>query len=156
MWKSPVRCPSQRNRTGGPAGNKNSHSITWGAHQNLLQHEKWLDWDSNPDPSGTAPDALPLSYQVLQGIAMWPDSPFCHAPWIHHIRSSADPHSGTALPGPITYCSIKSDQTGTQTQTLLELHQMLYHWAIRSSRVLQCDRIPHSVKTDPLWSETKE
>ena len=28
------------------------------------------DWGSNPDPSGTAPDALPLSYQVLQGIAM--------------------------------------------------------------------------------------
>jgi len=24
----------------------------------------------NPDPSGTAPDALLLSYQVLQGIAM--------------------------------------------------------------------------------------
>ena len=24
----------------------------------------------NPDPSGTAPDALPLSYQVLQCIAM--------------------------------------------------------------------------------------
>ena len=42
----------------------------------LLQHEKWLDWDLNPDPSETAPDALPLSYQVLQGIAMWPDSLF--------------------------------------------------------------------------------
>ena len=50
------------------------------------------------------------------------------------------------LVGPITYCSMKSDQTGTQTQTLLELYQMLYHWAIRSSRVSQCDRIPHSVK----------
>jgi len=24
---------------------------------------------------------------------------------------------------------------------------MLYHWAIRSSRVSQCDRIPHSVIT---------
>ena len=43
------------------------------------------------------------------------------------------------------YCSMKSDRTGTRTQTLLELHQMLYHWAIRSSRVSQCDRIPHSV-----------
>ena len=42
----------------------------------LLQHEKWPDRGSNPDPSGTAPDALPLSYQVLQGIAMWLDSPF--------------------------------------------------------------------------------
>ena len=40
---------------------------------------------------------------------------------------------------------MKSDRTGAQTQTLLELHQMLYHWAIRSSRVSQCDRIPHSV-----------
>ena len=77
---------------------------------------------------------------------MWPDSPFHHAPWIHHIRSSTDLHSSTVLPGPITYCSMKSDQTGAQTQTLLELHQMLYHWAIRSSRVSQCDRIPHFVK----------
>ena len=42
----------------------------------VLQHKKWLDQGSNPDPSGTVPDALPLSYQVLQGIAMWPDSPF--------------------------------------------------------------------------------
>ena len=25
------------------------------------------------------------------------------------------------------YCSMKSDQTRAQTQTLLELHQMLYH-----------------------------
>ena len=46
-----------------------------------------------------------------------------------------------------TYCSMKSDRTGTRTQTPLELHQMLYHWAIRSSRVSQCDRIPHSVNT---------
>ena len=51
----------------------------------------------------------------------------------------------TKSPNPALYCSMKSDRTGTQTQTLLELHQMLYHWAIRSSRVLQCDRIPHSV-----------
>ena len=43
------------------------------------------------------------------------------------------------------YYSMKSDQTRAQTQTLLELHQMLYHWAIRSSRVLQYDQIPHSV-----------
>ena len=75
--------------------------------------------------------------------------PFCtpfNAPWICHIRSSTDPHSGTVLPGPIIYCSMKSDRTGAQTQTLLELHQMLYHWAIRSSKVLQCDWIPHSIK----------
>ena len=43
------------------------------------------------------------------------------------------------------YCNMKSDRTGAQTQTLIELHQMLYHWAIRLSRVSQCDRIPHSV-----------
>ena len=45
----------------------------------------------------------------------------------------------------LRYRSMKSDRTGARTQTLLELHQMLYHWAIRSSRVSQCDRIPHSV-----------
>ena len=44
------------------------------------------------------------------------------------------------------YCSMKSNQTRTRTQTLLELYQMLYHWAIRSFRVLQCDQIPYSVK----------
>ena len=27
----------------------------------------------------------------------------------------------------ILYCSMKSDRTGTRTQTPLELHQMLYH-----------------------------
>jgi len=43
-----------------------------------------------------------LSYQVYQGIAMWPDSPFRHALWIRHIRSSADPNSSTVLPEPIT------------------------------------------------------
>ena len=58
-------------------------SRLWLENMGLLQHEKWPDRGSNPDPSGTAPDALPLSYQVLQGIAMWPDSPFCQG----HIRS---------------------------------------------------------------------
>ena len=81
--------PGYRNVTGFPILsrplNPSHQIICWsaqrhcaaGAH-NLLQHEKWPDRGSNPDPSGTAPDALPLSYQVLQGIAMWPDSPFRH------------------------------------------------------------------------------
>ena len=80
--------PGYRNVTGFPIPsrplNPSHQIICWSAQQhcaarthNLLQHEKWPDQGSNPDPSGTAPDALPLSYQVLQGIAIWPDSPFC-------------------------------------------------------------------------------
>ena len=45
------------------------------------------------------------------------------------------------------YYPLLSLPPGARTHTLLELHQMLYHWAIRSSRVSQCDRIPHSVIT---------
>ena len=53
-----------------------SYYQPWSDNEWLLQHEKWPDQDSNPDPSGTAPDALPLRYQVLQDITMWPDSLF--------------------------------------------------------------------------------
>ena len=39
-----------------------SYYQPWSDNEWLLQHEKWPDQDSNQDPSGTAPDALPLSY----------------------------------------------------------------------------------------------
>jgi len=56
MWKSPVRYPSQRNRTGGPAGNKNSHSITQSVMAKNRSASKLIYCDqkqrSNKEPQG--------------------------------------------------------------------------------------------------------
>jgi len=51
-----VRCPSQKNRTGGPAGNKNSHSITQSVMAKNRSASKLIYCDqkqrSNKEPQG--------------------------------------------------------------------------------------------------------
>jgi len=54
MWKSLVRCPSQKNRTDGLAGNKNSHGITQSVMAKNKSTSKLIHYDqkqkSNKEP----------------------------------------------------------------------------------------------------------
>jgi len=56
MWKSLERCLSQENRTGGPAGNKNSHGITQSVMAKNRSTSKLIHYDqkqkSNKEPQG--------------------------------------------------------------------------------------------------------
>jgi len=56
MWKSLERCPSQRNRTSGLVGNKNSHDITRSVITKNKSIVKLIYYDqkqrSNKEPQG--------------------------------------------------------------------------------------------------------
>jgi len=56
MWKSPERCPSQRNRTSSLVGNKNSHGITQLVMAKNRSTSKLIHYNqkqrSNKEPQG--------------------------------------------------------------------------------------------------------
>ena len=66
-------------------------------------------------------------WQILLEYLRWTKSFLSQRKAAIYMNRAREKMSNVENRIPQGYCSMKSDRTGAQTQTLLELHQMLYH-----------------------------
>jgi len=64
MWKSLVRCPSQKNRTDGPAGNKNSHGITQSVMAKNKSTSKLIHYDQKQKSNKESQRAVETTSEI--------------------------------------------------------------------------------------------